>query len=551
MRIGFTLAATVLTAAVCSTAPSLVAFQAAAGPGPAVRTVLSSFDQQTPGCAVGVAVDGQPVLAQGAGMADLEHDVPITPETTFEAGSVSKQFTAAAVLLLARDGKLSLDAPVRTYIPEVPDYGTPVTVRQLLTHTSGLRDWGNLEAIAGWPRTTRAYTHAHVLDIVGRQKALNFTPGTHWSYSNTGYNLAAILVSRVAGMSFADFTRTRIFEPLGMTRTSWRDDHTRIVKGRAIAYTRRDGTFHTLMPFEDVHGNGGLLTTVGDLLKWNENFVQPKVGDAAFVREQQQIVGFSGVATHGYGLGLMFDERRGVRQVEHSGSTAGYVAHLVRYPDQKVSVAVLCNRSDGGATQKAYDVADVYLASRTPLAPVPVSTYVLSDVERTRMQGTYRSRVDGGSAITLVRDAGNVRVDGGARLFAQSATRLLAPNGTSYEFDGQGTLRVRDRYNLTTYEKTEPFAPAAADLAAYAGTYASDELDTSLRVVLEGTTLFVWRRPDAHLALTPVYKDAFSSPALGHVVFRRDASGRVTSLSIVEERMWDVRFPRLEPGTGN
>lgn len=546
MRIGFPLAAatTVLTAALWSTAPSVVPLQAAADPAPAVRALLSSFDQQTPGCAVGVAVDGQPVLAQGAGMADLEHDVPITPETIFEAGSVSKQFTAAAVLLLARDGKLSLDAPVRTYLPEVPDYGTPITVRQLLTHTSGLRDWGNLQAIAGWPRTSRAYTHAHVLDIVGHQKVLNFTPGTHWSYSNTGYNLAAILVGRLSGMSFADFTRTRIFEPLGMTRTSWRDDHTRIVKGRAVAYARRDGAFHSLMPFEDVYGNGGLLTTVGDLLKWNENFVRPTVGDAAFVREQQQMVGFSGVPGHGYGLGLMFDDRRGVRQVDHSGSTAGYVAHLARYPDQRVSVAVLCNRSDGGATQKAYDVADLYLADRAPLAPVPTSTYALNDADRARLQGTYRSQADGGSAITLVRDGGNLRIEGGARLFAQSATRLLAANGTAYEFDGTGTLRIRDRFNLTTYDKQPAAAPAAADLQAYAGSYVSDEVEVALRIVAEGSTLVALRRPDARLVLTPVYKDAFSSPALGHVVFRRDASGRVTALSIVEERMWDVRFTR-------
>ena len=127
-------------------------------------------------------------------MADLEHDVANTPDTIFEAGSVSKQFTAAAVLLLAKDGKLSLDDPVRKYIPELPDYGAPLTIRHMLTHTSGLRDWGSVAGIAGWPRTSRVHTHAHVLDIVSRQRALNFTPGTRYSYSNTGYNLAAIIV---------------------------------------------------------------------------------------------------------------------------------------------------------------------------------------------------------------------------------------------------------------------------------------------------------------------------------------------------------------------
>src|SRR5215510_8908670 len=173
--------------------------RAPADQGAAVNAVFSRWSATTPGCAVGVGVDGRPVLQRAYGMADLEHDVPNAPESIFEAGSVAKQFTAAAVLLLAKDGKLSLDDPVRKYIPELPDYGVPLTIRHMLTHTSGLRDWGSIEGIAGWPRTTRAYTHAHVLDIVSRQKALNFTPGTEWSYSNTGYNLAAILVSRVAG----------------------------------------------------------------------------------------------------------------------------------------------------------------------------------------------------------------------------------------------------------------------------------------------------------------------------------------------------------------
>ena len=209
----------------------------APSPAAAVDEIFAKWTSSTPGCAVGVAVGGKPVLLKAYGMADLEHDVRNTPDTIFEAGSVAKQFTAMAVQLLASDGKLSLDDPVRKYIPELPDYGKPLTIRHMLSHTSGLRDWGSVEGIAGWPRTTREYTHAHVLDIVSRQKSLNFDPGTKWSYSNTGFNLAAIIVSRVSGMSFAEFSKQRIFAPLGMTHTSWRDDHTRIVKGRAIAYS--------------------------------------------------------------------------------------------------------------------------------------------------------------------------------------------------------------------------------------------------------------------------------------------------------------------------
>src|SRR5262249_47676945 len=237
-------------------------------------------------------------------------------ETIFEAGSVSKQFTAAAVLLLARDGKLSLDDPVRKVIPELPDSAAPVTIRHMLTHTSGLRDWGNIEGIAGWPRTSRVYTHAHVLEIVSKQKALNFTPGTRWSYSNTGYNLSAILVSRVSGMPFAEFTRARLFGPLGLAHTSWRDDHTRIVRNRAIAYNDTREGIHTEMPFENVHGNGGLLTTVGDLLTWNQHYDAPRAGDRALVAQQQEPGTFTDGRAHEYGLGLYVRGYKGVRQVD-------------------------------------------------------------------------------------------------------------------------------------------------------------------------------------------------------------------------------------------
>ncbi|MBA2260896.1 MAG: beta-lactamase family protein [Acidobacteria bacterium] len=348
-----------------------LASQSPDNPESKVDAVFSRWTRVTPGCAVGVGRGGSPVLQKAYGMADLEHDVPNVPDTIFEAGSVSKQFTAAAVLLLTQERKLSLDDQARKYLPELPEYATPLTVRQMLQHTSGLRDWGEIAAIAGWPRTSRAHTHAHVLDIVGRQKALNFPSGTQWSYSNTGYNLAAVLVSRVSGKSFAEFSQERIFGPLGMTRTSWRDDYTRIVKGRAIAYSSAADGFRTNMPFENVHGNGGLLTTVGDLLKWNENFVTPKVGDAAFVKIQQEPGRLNDGQPHEYALGLTVRPYKGVPEVSHSGATAGYRAHLTRFPEQHLSVAVLCNVSTGTATQYAQTVAELYLGDAIKAMTAP------------------------------------------------------------------------------------------------------------------------------------------------------------------------------------
>jgi CubicO group peptidase (beta-lactamase class C family) len=361
-----------LSAVVISSLSAAPAAQAVAvRPEVAVDEIFAKWSSSTPGCAVGVAVGGKPVLLKAYGMADLEHDVRNTPETIFESGSVAKQFTALAVQLLAGDGKLSLDDPVRKYIPELPDYNVPLTIRHMLSHTSGLRDWGSVESIAGWPRTTREYTHAHVLEIVSRQKALNFPPGTKWSYSNTGFNLAAIIVSRVSGMSFADFSMQRIFSPLGMKHTSWRDDHTRIVKGRAIAYSQRGNEYHIEMPFENVHGNGGLLTTVGDLLIWNENFVNPKVGTRKSLTEMSEVGHFSDGNPLAYGLGLFVEEYRGVHNVYHSGSTAGYRAHLNRFPESRTSVAVLCNGANGDATRSANRVSDVFLGDRLAAAVPP------------------------------------------------------------------------------------------------------------------------------------------------------------------------------------
>jgi CubicO group peptidase (beta-lactamase class C family) len=513
-----------------------------------VDKVFARWSTTTPGCAVGASVDGKPVLAKAYGMADLERNVPNTAETIFEAGSVSKQFTAAAVLLLAKDGKLALDDPVRKHIPELPDYGSPLTIRHMLNHSSGLRDWGSVASLGGWPRTTRAYTHAHVLDIVSRQRAVNFTPGTRYSYSNSGYNLAAILVSRLSGMSFAEFSQKRIFGPLGLTRTSWRDDHTRIVKNRAIAYTGEAGAYRILMPFENVHGNGGLLTTVGDLLKWNEHFAAPTIGDRSFVNEQEGPGQFNDGRRHGYALGLMVGSYKGVRQVAHSGSTAGYSAYLTRYPDQKISVAVLCNGAGAPATQFSNQVADLYLGDRVKAVAAPTATHTLTAAEITSAAGLYRDTFTG-EAVTLVAADGGLRIERGAALVPQTASRFVVANGATWEIDrNRGTLRVTDSYGtVDNFERVVPTTPTAADLNELVGTYVSDEAEATMQAVVESGALVLKRRPDTTVRLSPIYKDAFSGQ-LGTVIFRRQ-DGRVTEFSVSQDRVWDLRFRRQPAAT--
>lgn len=349
-----------------------------------------------PGCALGVSHRDAVVLEAAWGSAELEHRIPITATTIFEAGSVSKQFTAAAVLLLALEGKLSLDDDIRRHVPELPAYDAPITIRHLIHHTSGLKDWGAIASIGGWPRGSRIYTHAHVLQILARQPTLNYAPGAEYLYSNSNYNLLAIIAERVSGERLPALTKRLIFDPLGMTRTSWRDDFQRLVPGRAQAYGRGPEGWRLVMPNENVYGNSSLLTTVGDLLTWSANAAHMRVGGEAFQRLQQA----RGVLTSGdtitYAGGIQLLSHRGQPEVSHSGATAGYRAYLARYPDSGWAVALLCNSASANPTLLARDVADVLhgLPPRRPAAPAPTTQLAgraLAPAAAQALVGTYHS----------------------------------------------------------------------------------------------------------------------------------------------------------------
>jgi CubicO group peptidase (beta-lactamase class C family) len=368
---------------------------------PLTKKVFARWDSTTgPGCAVGIDRTGQPRYTRAFGEADLEYDIPNKPSTIFEAGSISKQFTAAATVLLALDGKLKLEDDVRKYVPELPQYERPITIRHLLNHTSGLRDWGEIAALAGWPRETRVHTHDHVLDILSRQRALNYPPGDKYSYTNSGYNLLAIIVSRVSGQPFATFSRERLFKPLGLTSTQWRDDFRRVVKGRAQAYSRTGGQWELEMPFENVHGNGGLLTTVSDLLTWTAMLEHPTPQWKPMVDSMHVHGRLTNGDTIDYALGLFISDYRGVHRVEHSGATAGYRAELLRFPGKGLAVAVLCNAANANPVLYASQLVDSLLPWLGPVAARPqrpqtdttmtvppsalaayVGTYYSSDVE--------------------------------------------------------------------------------------------------------------------------------------------------------------------------
>ncbi len=329
-----------------------------------------------PGCAVDVRRGDATLLSGAWGRAELEHGAAITPATIFEAGSVSKQVTAAAVLLLAERGKLSLDDKVQRWFPEIPEYEESITLRHLMQHTSGLRDWGAVAQLEGWPRGTRDHRQEHALIIAARQRALNHPPGAQFSYTNTGYNLLALLVSRISGTSLAEFTRTEFFVPLGMTSTSWRDDPSRLVAGRAQAYSPAGfGAWRLDMPFEHVHGNGGLLTTVGDLQLFTEAIASGRVGApnvSARMQEEGRLRNGKGAA---YGGGLFLDDVYGVRAVHHGGATAGYRAFLARFIESDIRVAILCNRGDASPQVMARRLLQATLpfVSANPSASAPVA----------------------------------------------------------------------------------------------------------------------------------------------------------------------------------
>jgi CubicO group peptidase (beta-lactamase class C family) len=476
--------------------------------------------------------------------------VPNTPETIFESGSVAKQFTATAMVLLAQDGKLSLDDDIRRYLPEVPDLGKKITIRNLLTHTSGLRDQWGLLSLRGSPPGSQVHSFATILDLVSHQKALNFDPGAEYLYSNTGYTLAAIIVQRVSGQPFATFSEERLFKPLGMANTRWRADFTTVVKGRATAYSgTAAGGFHSDMPFTNVIGNGGLLTTVGDLLRWNAFLDAPAaaVGGRALVQALETPMTFNDGRRSAYALGLSVGVRDGIREVTHGGATAGYRTWLARYPERGTSVAVLCNLASANPTSLGNQAMSLIMP-RPAVPAATASATTLSDAELAPYVGLFRMRGSENLIRTVVR-GGRLATD---LPFSTTPT----PVGTDrFRVFGQGELiyrreggRVRDVLvvsdgDTARYEPAAPAAPTAGQLAAYAGSYWSDELDTRFTVVARDGVLVLRTRLGEETRFSPTFADAFTSPA-GTVIFARDARGTVNGFGIWAGRIRNVQFRR-------
>jgi len=508
----------------------------------------------SPGCALAVMREGRIVYSRGYGMANLDHDVVISPSTIFHVASVSKEFTAAAIVLLAQDGKLSLDDNVRKYVPELPDFGVPITIRHLLHHTSGLRDQWDLLGLAGWRYSLDLITDDDVLQVMSRQKDLNFRPGERHLYCNTGYTLLATIVARASGQSLRAFTDERIFKPLGMTRTHFRQDHAEIIKGQAYGYVPAGNTFRLSVTNFDTAGATSLHTTVEDMARWDRNFYDAQVGGPTFVDQ----ITTRGVLNNGeqiaYAFGLQHGTYRGLAVIGHGGSDAGYRADFLRFPSEKLSIVCLCNLSTANLSGLTRQVADVYLADKLGPsdAPPPLPPAIkVNEEQLSRVAGVYWNREQDTFRKFFVKD-GTLRMGfdtNGAALTAIAPGRFaIPPVEFSFDAPATGAARVTETPRAgggkpTLFEAVEPFAPSPADLTQYAGVYRSEEVEPIYRIIVENGKLVLRRLKLNAAPLEPLMRDMFTIPP-GRVRFLRDTKGRVSGLMISTSRVLNLRFTK-------
>ena len=516
-----------------------------AGANRAFEKFTKAYVAPAPGCAAAVSLNGDTVFEKAFGLADLEHNVPNTPQTIFESGSVAKQFTAAALVLLQQEGKLSIDDPVRKYIPELPDYGAPLTIRHLLNHTAGLRDWGTVLALTGAGRGDRVISQDLAFDVITHQRALDFKPGSEYSYSNSGYTLAAVIIERVSKQKYPAFIEERFFKPLGMTNSSWRDDYQRIVPNRAQAYSRQGiGPWRLDMPFMNVYGNGGMLTTVGDWMKWNAMLDSHSLGAPLVNALETQ-----GVLNDGrkiaYALGLTIDTYKGLKDVSHGGATAGYQTFLARYPDQKVSIGVMCNGSSPGAGAIAAGITDEIFGLTEPARTEPAK---VSEEELRKFVGVWRNEKTHVPARFVVENG--VSRWSGARLVPMGGNQFtIGRTQLKFTFDKEGkplsAETVDSDGEVTRFIPEMAWTPTPADLALLKGDWFSEEAGATFTIAVDGDKAFIKQRPVTSFVMQPIYKDHFAVP--GFVLwFTRDKNGKVNDLHVGASRMRDMLFVRVK-----
>jgi len=518
---------------------------------PRVDQIFAAYNKpNSPGCAVGVMQDGKFVYRKGYGMGSLELGVPLSSQSVFYMASVSKQFTAASVVLAAEQGVLSLDDDVRKYIPELPDYGHPITLRQMLHHTSGFRDFETLMYLSD-RQLSDLHSKDEMLDLITRQKGLNNIPGEEWIYSNTNYFLLAEVVRRATKRSPAEFAAENIFQPLGMVHTRFYDDHTLVMPGRVAAYDPgSDGKF--LVDWStnfDTVGPGGLMSSVDDMLLWDRNFYKNKLGKGTLLKEMQT----RGVLNNGnateYGLGLELSTYRGLPIVGHDGALFGYRTGILRFPEQQFTVVCLCNLSSADPSNLVRKVADIYLErslhAEAGVVPSP-GDGTLPDAGL--FAGKYLDPHKH-FAYSFTVSGGNLTAWGGIlRRVGPNQFKDLGTGTITFENADRGmkATLVTDGETFFAGNRIEAPHLSEADLADYAGQYRSTEIDTSYDLSIDAGGLLLRNKWNPPLKLTALAPDEFESGDLGTLVFRRDDNHRVSGLSVFTVNARGVNFERVK-----
>ncbi len=509
----------------------------------------------SPGCALGVMQNDALVYAKGYGMGSLEHGMPITPQTVFYIASTSKQFTAMSIALLAEEGKIALDDPVRKYIPELPAYADAVTIRHLVHHTSGIRDYLGLWQLSGRSSAVPILV-PDGLDLITRQKALDFVPGSEWSYSNSGYFLLSQVVKRASGKSLRQYADEHIFQPLGMAHTHFHDDGGMVVPGRAEGYQRSAMGFETIRTSFALVGDGGLLTTIEDLVKWDANFYHNRLGTRG--QALIDLVTTPGKYNDGrpltYAFGLQPQKHRGVPIVTHGGSFLGFRAGFIRFPDQHFSVAALCNEYGINPDGYIFQVAEVFLGDK--LAPKPTAAAsagapsALDPAQLTHLVGRYEI-APGALLVITVKDG---QLQGSA--FGSPALALVPVGPNHFHITGLDAdlTFVRSGDADATAATISfggdplkgdrlPSAPVltAEVLASYAGDYYSEELDATYHLKVQAGNLVLSAGSEYSAPLQPLRTDTFGAQGR-RLTFGRGKGNAVVRINLDAARSRNIQF---------
>jgi CubicO group peptidase (beta-lactamase class C family) len=531
----------------------------------ALRTdsVFARFDRtDSPGCALGVYQDGKIQYARGYGMANLEHGIALSPRSVLDVGSISKQFTAMAILMLEKEGKLSLDDPIRKYIPEMPAYADKITLRRALSQTSGLRD---LYVMMGQTGRTIDGDTADALRVITRSAEPNYEPGARYLYTNSGWILAAQTVYRLTGKTLAQFAQERIFTPLGMHDTRFLDDATAIRPNGADGYAPRGSGFRLARSTYDgaIMGAGAVHTTIEDFGRWLDNFDHATVGGRDIITKMTTATllndgtpAKSG-ATQAYAIGLSTGTLRGLPVVSHGGSWAGYRGHFLRFPNERFAVATFCNLTTSGPDSLARKVAGIYLASK--MQPDSAALFVASLAGDSRaaapanlraLAGVWRNIERGEVRRTrLVGDTLFAVAGERTRLVPLDGGRFRSGSGTEIRFEGDASapsrMIVRTAGEEVTFTRAESVTLTAAQLAEYAGNYRSDEVEATHNWRVDKDQLVLYIDDRRIGVLEPSYKDGFTRGGGSVIDVQRDSRGRITGFTVEAGRVRHLRFTRL------